>query len=193
MVSFILVHGSSCIFAGLQLLLLVLLCRYADNLFLKTALKPSLKEKYGKTNILSICGVTVFLVAMPMAAYFSYRGSPEGMAQNVLVSIPTGQVASTVINLCMFVSCLFTYPIITPPLNEIIEGNCYDYWKRKDVCVKGMTLSIVKNKTEKCMFVTDTKRFLVRVIQTVCISLVAYFFPYFEKIISLDILLLYIV
>ena len=184
MVSFILVHGSSCIFAGLQLLLLVLLCRYADNLFLKTALKPSLKEKYGKTNILSICGVTVFLVAMPMAAYFSYRGSPEGMAQNVLVSIPTGQVASTVINLCMFVSCLFTYPLITPPLNEIIEGNCD---------VKGMTLSIVKNKTEKCMFVTDTKRFLVRVIQTVCISLVAYFFPYFEKIISLDILLLYIV
>ena len=66
----------------------------------------------------------MFLVVMPMAAYFSYRGSPEGMAQNVLVSIPTGQVASTVINLCMFVSCLFTYPIVTPPLNEIIEGNC---------------------------------------------------------------------
>lgn len=63
---------------------------------------------------------------MPMAAYFSYRGSPGGMEQNVLVSIPTGQAASTIINLCMFVSCLFTYPIITPPLNEIIESNCED-------------------------------------------------------------------
>ena len=93
---------------------------------MKTALKPSLKEKYGKTNILSIFGVTVFLVVMPMAAYFSYRGSPGGMEQNVLVSIPTGQAASTIINLCMFVSCLFTYPIITPPLNEIIESNCED-------------------------------------------------------------------
>ena len=48
----------------------------------------------------------------------------DGMAQNVLVSIPTGRWESTLINLCMFISCLFTYPIITPPLNEIVESSC---------------------------------------------------------------------
>ena len=45
----------------------------------QTALKPELKTKSGPTNILSICGVTVFLVCMPMIAYFAYRGSPGMM------------------------------------------------------------------------------------------------------------------
>ena len=48
----------------------------------------------------------------------------DGMAQNVLVSIPTGRWESTLINLCMFISCLFTYPIVSPPLNEIVESSC---------------------------------------------------------------------
>lgn len=87
-------------------------------------MKPSSLGKAGITNILSISGAALFLMVMPMAAYFSYRGSPDGMAQNVLVSIPKDQLASTIITAFMFLSCLFTYPIVTPPLNEIIEGNC---------------------------------------------------------------------
>ncbi|KAK8826289.1 hypothetical protein WA538_001429 [Blastocystis sp. DL] len=134
-----------------------------------TALKPSTLGKAGITNILSISGAALFLMAMPMAAYFSYRGSPDGMAQNVLVSIPKEQLASTVITAFMFLSCLFTYPIVTPPLNEIIEGN-------------------YKNTSEKWYFVTDAKRVGIRSLQTLVVSLVAFFFPYFEKIISLDIL-----
>ena len=35
---------------------------------------------------------------------------------------------------------------------------------------------------------SDSKRVWIRVIQTVGVSLIAYLFPYFEKIISLDIL-----
>ena len=38
------------------------------------------------------------------------------------------------------------------------------------------------------MFVTDWPRIAIRTIQTLGISLIAFFFPYFEKIISLDIL-----
>ena len=87
-------------------------------------MKPSLKKKSGTVNILSICGVTVFLVLMPMLAYFAYRGSPNGMSQNVLISIPSTSIFSVIINILMFISCLFTYPIITPPLNGIIEANC---------------------------------------------------------------------
>ena len=37
------------------------------------------------------------------------------------------------------------------------------------------------------MFVTDWPRITVRTIQTLGVSLIAFFFPYFEKIISLDI------
>lgn len=120
-----------------------------------------------------------FLVVMPMTAYFSYRGSPDGMAQNVLVSIPKGQLASTIITAFMFLSCLFTYPIVTPPLNEIIEGNCERGGERQ---------VIDKNTSEKWYFVTDAKRVGIRSLQTLVISLIAFFFPYFEKIISLDIL-----
>lgn len=38
------------------------------------------------------------------------------------------------------------------------------------------------------MFVTDCERIGIRTLQTLGVSLIAFFFPYFEKIISLDIL-----
>ena len=49
-------------------------------------------------------------------------------------------------------------------------------------------IEIDTNKKECWLFVSDAKRVLLRIAQTVGVSVIAYLFPYFEKIISLDIL-----
>lgn len=69
----------------------------------------------------------------------------------------------------MFLSCLFTYPIYSPPLNEILEET-------------------VKNKKSVGIFVADSTRLTYRILQTIGISFVAYICPFFGDIISLDIL-----
>lgn len=69
----------------------------------------------------------------------------------------------------MFLSCLFTYPIYSPPLNEILEET-------------------VKNKKSVGIFVADSTRLTYRILQTIGISIVAYICPFFGDIISLDIL-----
>ena len=69
----------------------------------------------------------------------------------------------------MFLSCLFTYPIYSPPLNEILEET-------------------VRNKKSVGIFVSDSTRLIYRILQTIGISIVAYFCPFFGDIISLDIL-----
>ena len=66
----------------------------------------------------------------------------------------------------MFLSCLFTYPIYSPPLNEILEET-------------------VKNKKSVGIFVSDSKRLTYRILQTVMISFIAYICPFFGDIISL--------
>ena len=70
----------------------------------------------------------------------------------------------------MFLSCLFTYPIYSPPLNEILEET-------------------VVNKRTVGIFVSDNTRLMYRILQTIGISLVAWFCPFFGDIISLDILI----
>lgn len=74
----------------------------------------------------------------------------------------------------MFLSCLFTYPIYSPPLNEILEET-------------------MKNKKSMGIFVSDSKRLTCRILQTVMISFIAYICPFFGDIISLDILFVFCV
>ena len=47
-----------------------------------------------------------------------------GIKQDILLSIPKENVISIIISIMMFLSCLFTYPIYSPPLNEILEESC---------------------------------------------------------------------
>lgn len=109
------------------------------------------------------------MVLLPMLALLSYSGVEGGIQQNILLMIPSNAVPAVIVNVMMFLSCLFTYPIYTPPLNEVLEAS-------------------VSSPSTLWLFVSDSRRFLYRLAQTVVISLVAYCFPRFGDIVSLDIL-----
>ena len=116
-----------------------------------------------------IAFITFFLIVLPLIAFLSYSSAPGGIKSNILLSIPEEKPIAIVVSLMMFLSCLFTYPIYSPPLNEILEET-------------------VPNKKTVGIFVSDSRRLCYRILQTVGISLVAWFCPFFGDIISLDIL-----
>ena len=86
-----------------------------------------------------------------------------------MLSIPSTNPAAIIVSLMMFVSCLFTYPIYSPPLNEILEET-------------------IRNKKTAGLFVADSRRLIYRLLQTVMISVIAWFCPFFGDIIFFDIL-----
>lgn len=63
------------------------------------------------------------MVLLPMLALFSYSGKEGGISQNILLMIPSNEVVAIIVNVMMFLSCLFTYPIYSPPLNEVLEAS----------------------------------------------------------------------
>ena len=113
---------------------------------------------------------TTCMVLLPVLALLSYSAKEGGIQQNILLMIPEREVCAFIVNVMMYLSCLFTYPIYSPPLNEILEET-------------------VKNKKSVGIFVSDSKRLTYRILQTVMISFIAYICPFFGDIISLDILL----
>ena len=88
---------------------------------------------------------------------------------DILLSIPSDNPAAIIVSIMMFLSCLFTYPIYSPPLNEILEEP-------------------IRNKKTVGIFVSDSKRLIYRILQTVMISTIAWFCPFFGDIIFFDIL-----
>lgn len=111
----------------------------------------------------------MFLIILPLLAFLSYSSSPGGIKSNILLSIPETHPTAIIVSIMMFLSCLFTYPIYSPPLNEVLEET-------------------IKNKRTTGIFVSDPTRLMYRILQTLMISLVAWFCPFFGDIISLDIL-----
>lgn len=83
---------------------------------------------------------------------------------DILLSIPSDNPAAIIVSIMMFLSCLFTYPIYSPPLNEILEET-------------------IRNKKTVGIFVSDSKRLIYRLLQTVMISTIAWFCPFFGDII----------
>lgn len=73
------------------------------------------------------------MVVLPMLALFSYSGKEGihmiewlyegGISQNILLMIPSNEIIAITVNIMMFLSCLFTYPIYSPPLNEVLEAS----------------------------------------------------------------------
>lgn len=110
------------------------------------------------------------MVLCPMLALFAYSGVEGGIQQNILLMIPAKSVPAVIVNIMMFLSCLFTYPIYTPPLNEVLEAS-------------------IREPRSVWIFVSDSKRLGLRIAQTVVISAIAYLFPRFGDIVSLDILI----
>ena len=143
-------------------------------------MKPSLKFKAKRALTPILAVITACLLILPLLAFFSYSNSPStrtdrsvsipgGILSDILLSIPSTNPAAIVVSLMMFVSCLFTYPIYAPPLNEILEET-------------------IRNKKTAGMFVADSRRLIYRLLQTVMISTIAWFCPFFGDIIFFDIL-----
>lgn len=66
---------------------------------------------------------TVVMVVLPMLALFSYSAKEGGISQNILLMIPSNEVIAVCVNVMMYLSCLLTYPIYSPPLNEVLEAS----------------------------------------------------------------------
>lgn len=143
-------------------------------------MKPSLKFKAKRALTPILAVITACLLVLPLLAFFSYSNSPSkhidrsvsnpgGILSDILLSIPSTNPAAIVVSLMMFVSCLFTYPIYAPPLNEILEET-------------------IRNKKTAGMFVADSRRLIYRLLQTAMISTIAWFCPFFGDIIFFDIL-----
>lgn len=143
-------------------------------------MKPSLKFKAKRALTPILAVITACLLILPLLAFFSYSNSPStrtdrsvsipgGILSDILLSIPSTNPAAIVVSLMMFVSCLFTYPIYAPPLNEILEET-------------------IRNKKTAGMFVADSRRLIYRLLQTAMISTIAWFCPFFGDIIFFDIL-----
>ena len=128
--------------------------------------KPSIRVKAKKVTAPCIAVITMFLIILPLLAFLSYSSSPGGIKSNILLSIPETHPTAIIVSIMMFLSCLFTYPIYSPPLNEVLEET-------------------IKNKRTTGIFVSDPTRLMYRILQTLMISLVAWFCPFFGDIISL--------
>lgn len=119
------------------------------------------------------------MVILPAIALLSYTAKEGGIQQNVLTMIPSGEWCAIIVNILMYISILCSYPIYCPPINEIIEasgkGN-EEWWY------------IVEHPTHKGLFVSDGRRLVLRIVQTLAIATVAYLVPNFGDIVSLDIL-----
>ncbi|KAK8804266.1 hypothetical protein WA171_000358 [Blastocystis sp. BT1] len=114
---------------------------------------------------------TALMVLLPMVALLSYSGKEGGIQQNILTMIPSKEICALIVNIMMYLSVLFSYPIYCPPVNEVLEAS-------------------VKNKKHFGLFVSDSRRLILRISQTLVIAFIAFIVPNFGDIVSLDILII---
>lgn len=62
------------------------------------------------------------MVLLPMVALLSYSGKEGGIQQNILTMIPSKEICALIVNIMMYLSVLFSYPIYCPPVNEVLEA-----------------------------------------------------------------------
>lgn len=63
------------------------------------------------------------MVLLPIIALFSYSGKEGGIQQNILTMIPSNEICALIVNIMMYFSVLFSYPIYCPPVNEVLEAS----------------------------------------------------------------------
>ncbi|OAO15593.1 10 transmembrane domain, possible aa transporter [Blastocystis sp. ATCC 50177/Nand II] len=124
------------------------------------------KVKAGKVTLRTMVLTTTAMVILPIVALLSYSGKEGGIQQNILLMIPEKEICAIIVNVIMYICCLFTYPIYSVPINEVVE-------------------QAIKKKSSAWVFVSDPKRLFYRVLQTVVISFIAFLFPAFADVISL--------
>ena len=104
--------------------------------------------------IYSIVGITIAGL---------YKG--VGVKENILNSLPEGSWVVIPTKLLMAITVIGGFPLWMEPANEIIEG----HW---GPCTKG-----------KC-FITNPVYIIFRIFEIICMSLIAWFIPQFNDILS---------
>ena len=64
---------------------------------------------------------TTCMVLLPVLALLSYSAKEGGIQQNILLMIPEREVCAIIVNVMMYLSCLFTYPLYSVAINESLE------------------------------------------------------------------------
>ena len=64
---------------------------------------------------------TTCMVLLPVLALLSYSAKEGGIQQNILLMIPEREVCAIIVNVMMYLSCLFTYPLYSDVINESLE------------------------------------------------------------------------
>ena len=64
---------------------------------------------------------TTAMVLLPVLALLSYSAKEGGIQQNILLMIPEREVCAITVNVMMYLSCLFTYPLYSVVINESLE------------------------------------------------------------------------
>ena len=64
---------------------------------------------------------TTCMVLLPVLALLSYSAKEGGIQQNILLMIPEREVCAIIVNVMMYLSCLFTYPRYSVVINESLE------------------------------------------------------------------------
>ena len=87
--------------------------------------------KAGKVTLRTKVLTTTAMVILPIVALLAYSGKEGGGAarawgiggiqQNILLMIPEKEICAIIVNVIMYICCLFTYPIYSVPINEVVE------------------------------------------------------------------------
>lgn len=130
---------------------------------LQKYLRRSCKEHVvGSTGIsISLMAVIYSTVGILLAGL--YKG--VGVKENILNSLPEGSWTVIPVNLLMAITVIGGFPLWMEPVNETIEG----HW---GPCTKGK------------VFITNPVYIILRIVEIILISLIAWFVPQFNDILS---------
>lgn len=116
-----------------------------------------------------------------MVALLSYSGKEGGIQQNILTMIPSKEICALIVNIMMYLSVIIFLSYLLSSSEWSVRSIWYEI---------GTILTIVKNKKHFGLFVSDSRRLILRISQTLVIAFIAFIVPNFGDIVSLDILII---
>ncbi|CBK21714.2 uncharacterized protein [Blastocystis hominis] len=128
-------------------------------------LRRDCKKTVVRSTGISISLMAVLYSVVGILIALIYKNGPHGVQGNILQSLPDGTWLAIPVNLLMVITVIGGFPLWMEPVNEMVEG----HW---GPCTKGK------------YFITNPVYIVFRIVEIVCISLVAYFVPFFEDILS---------
>ncbi|KAK8797892.1 hypothetical protein WA171_005421 [Blastocystis sp. BT1] len=111
---------------------------------------------------ISLMALIYIFIGIILSQY--YKNSENGVKDNIMQSLPAEFTLGTLLNIAMFITVAGGFPLWMEPINETIE--------------KG---EIERGK----LFIKTRKYIILRVVEIVCISVIALVVPSFSQVLSL--------